>query len=125
VLPGGAGCGIQIVVVVIWLGEGDGVPGSSVPSVEGQRVRDLLRRCGASGDPVERAVLLMRVACELHAAAEEIAVHAGDRGGETGALVAALRGQAGMAGFMAELERGDWACGVERAGVGWSASFAG
>jgi hypothetical protein len=101
------------------------VPGSSAPRAEGQRVRDLLRRCGATSDPAERAALLNRVAYELHAAANEIAAHGGDRGGETGELVAALHGQAGMAGFMAELERGDWARRIDRACQGRSASFAG
>jgi hypothetical protein len=67
-------------------------------------VRDLLRRCGAASDPAERAALLTRVAYELHAAADEIATPAG---GEAGELVAALQGQACMAGFMAELERCD------------------
>jgi hypothetical protein len=114
---------------MISLGEGicavAEVPGRSAPTAEGQRVRDLLRRCAATSDPAERAALLGQVAYELNTAAAEIAANAGDRGGEVGELVAALQGQAGMAGFMAELERSDWARHVERVSPGQPVSFTG
>ena len=71
----------------------------------GPRVRDLLRRCGMTRDRAERAALLARAASELDQAAEEIT--SGRRGHWSGELVAALRGQAGMARFVADLERTD------------------
>lgn len=72
------------------------------PAADGVRVRDLLRRCGASHDPGERAALLARIADELEAAAADIAAHS-----ESGELVAGLRGQASMARFIAEIDRHD------------------
>ena len=69
----------------------------------GPRVRDLLRRCGMTRDRAERAALLARAASELDQAAEQITT----QGTWSRELVAALRGQAGMARFVADLERTD------------------
>jgi hypothetical protein len=67
-----------------------------------ERVRDLLRRCGATSDPAERAALLTRVAIELDQRAQG-AKQDGDRPEN----IAALRGQASLARYMAEQERTD------------------
>jgi acyl-CoA reductase-like NAD-dependent aldehyde dehydrogenase len=88
------------------------VPGCESAGVDGEPVRDLLRRCGATSDHAERAELLIRIADELERAAREIA--AVNPGEEVRATVAALHGQAGMARFMAELDRGEWARHLER-----------
>lgn len=79
------------------------MPGQAMgetPGIRGARLRDLLRRCSATSDHAERAALLTAVARGLDQAAREVA---------TAETVAALRGQAVMARFMAELERDGWA----------------
>lgn len=82
------------------------------PATMGAWLRDLLRRCSATSDHAERAALLTEVALGLDQAAREVAA-AGHQyaTGEIDAdeMVAALHGQAVMARFMAELERGGWA----------------
>jgi hypothetical protein len=80
------------------------VPGGPAQA-GGARVRDLLLRCGAAVDPAERAVLLTRIASELDQAACEVVARNGDHDVEVRELAAGLRGQAGMARFMAELDR--------------------
>lgn len=80
------------------------VPGLH-PVAGGAQVRNLLRRYGASCDRAERAALLGRMADELDQAVGEIvAAHPDSYPRE---LVAGLRGQAGMARFVAEVERRD------------------
>lgn len=71
----------------------------------GGRVRDLLRRCGASHDSAERATLLILIADELERSAGEIV--AADPESYSRELVAGLRGQAGMARFIAEVDGRD------------------
>lgn len=84
------------------------LPGQ-VPSYQGQpgaaRVRELLRRCGATQDHAERAALLARLATELDHAADQITASRYDLGVESRELVAGLHAQASMARYMADLER--------------------
>ena len=70
----------------------------------GERVRDLLRRCGETRDRAERAVLLTRMAHQLDQAANEVAAHGAPESHE---VAAALRGQARMARSLADLEHED------------------
>lgn len=72
--------------------------------VQPGRVRALLRRCGATRDHAERAALLEQLGDELDRAATEITTSHGETTPDR-ELVAGLRAQAGMAGYMAELER--------------------
>ncbi len=76
------------------------------PEQDGARVRDLLRLCGRTRDRAERAALLARVAGELDRAAGEIVCGDRDRSSAR-ELAAALRGQASMARYVADLERHD------------------
>lgn len=84
------------------------VPGHESAGTE--RLRGLLRRCGTSTDHIERAALLTQVAHGLDEAARELA----EAGKDTSEMVAVLHGQAVLARFMAELERGDWAGHLDR-----------
>lgn len=68
------------------------------------RVRDLLRRCAATPDPVRRATLLARIADELDQAAADINAANPATARE---IVAVLRGQADMARFISAVERRD------------------
>ncbi len=65
-------------------------------------MRDLLAACGRSRDRNERSQLLARVATELELAAAEI--RAADRHRSHGEVAAGLRGQAGMARLLADLD---------------------
>lgn len=88
------------------------VPGQESAGTAGQRLRDLLHRCGVTSDHTERAALLTQVARGLDEAARELAD--ADNPRDTSEMVAVLHGQAVMARFMAELERGDWAQHLDR-----------
>jgi hypothetical protein len=88
------------------------MPGHESAGTSGERLRDLLRRCGATSDHTERAALLAQVASGLDDAARELAEAGNQR--DTSEMVAVLHGQAVMARFMAELERGDWAKHLHR-----------
>lgn len=92
-------------------GQDDGAGEDMAGQGDGERVRDLLRRCGVTTDPAERAALLARVAVELDCGAQ-----AADRRD----IAAALRGQAALARYMAEQERSDRArrAAGERAATG-------
>jgi hypothetical protein len=84
------------------------------PEAGGERVRDLLRRCGGTHDRAERAALLTRVAYELDRAANEIAASNHHPGADSRELVATLHGQASMARYVADLERNDRAREIAR-----------
>ncbi len=69
------------------------------------QVRSLLRRCGATRDHAERAALLGRLSDELEHAADDITGARNEHPIADRELIAGLRAQAGMARYMAEMER--------------------
>jgi hypothetical protein len=113
-LPNQARCGSSSSARVITGEKGWRMSVAEVPGHEsaGERLRDLLRRCGATSDHAERASLLTQVARGLDDAARELAEAGHPQ--DTSEMVAVLHGQAVMARFMAELERGGWARHLDR-----------